>query len=317
MSRGASVGRRVLPAVAALAVALAVAAGVWASWRGIDEVVEDGSPPPPPEALAQAARELDLPLSTKGAAGHAPDAASVIVTRTALLVGGDPSPIARFPEGFAPGTTGLPERVKRGGAGNVLVPELGNELEHFGARSKARGEAPAFAVLADASTPYGVVSEVISTAWAARFARMDVAVRGDDARLAWIAVPLEPTDGIAEVWRGPAPALSITGEGFAIRWGWEKPGPGCDPGTGGTVVPVSEGRYDARGLEGCLRRIKAEARWMDRETRLVLRPDPGVKWQDVVRALDAAAASFPDLRFGSAAGAADDDWERFAPASTR
>jgi hypothetical protein len=300
---------------ALLAAALAIAAGgagAWAWRRGLDEAALDTIPPPPPETLAQATRELDLPSSTTGSADHAPDAVSVLVTRTALRVGGDPVPIARFPEGLAPGTTGLPERVKRGGAGNVLVPELGNELEHFGAQSKARGEAPAFAALADASTPYGVIAEVLSTAWAVRFARMDVAVRGRDARLAWIAVPLESADRVNEAWRGPAPALSITGEGFALRWGAEKPGPGCDPRTGGTVIPAIEGRYDARGLERCLRRIKAEAPWMDRETRLVLRPRPEVKWQDAVSALDAAAASFPDRRFGSEADSPYEDWEHFA-----
>jgi hypothetical protein len=304
-----SARRRAFLAAAFSIAAGAAGAGVWASRSGVDEVVLDGEPPPPPEVLAQVTRDLDLPSSTTRAVDHAPCAVSVLVTRTALLVGGDPIPITRFPEGLAPGATGLSERVKRGGAGNVLVPELGNELEHFGAQSEARREEAAFALLANASTPYGVIAEVLSTAWATRFARMDVAVRTHDARLAWIAVPIERVVGAVGVWIGPAPALSITGEGFALRWGGDDPGPGCDPRTGGTVVPMLEGRYDARALDACLRRIKAEAPW---EKRLVLRSRPGVRWQDVVSALDAAVASFSDVRFGNDADYAGEDWERFA-----
>jgi biopolymer transport protein ExbD len=306
MSRGTSARRRAWLARAVLA-AVVAAVFAWASRRGSDEAVDDVGLPPPPEALARTTRDLDLPRSASTTVDHAPDAVSVVVTRTAILVGGDPIPIARFPEGLAPGTAELPERAAQASAGGDLV----NELEYFLAQSKARGEAPAAAVLADGSTPFGVLSEVLSTVRRTGFARMDIGVRGRDARLAWIAMRLPPAVQVWEIWPGPAPALSIDEEGFALRWGREPPAPGCDPRTGGTQVPAIAGRYDARGLETCVARIKREAPWMDGETRLLVRPSPRVAWQDVVSVLDAVAPSFPDLRFASAADGAHEDWERF------
>jgi hypothetical protein len=305
MARSTSIQQAWLFVVAVAAIMAATAgAGALALRREADRPAEDAPPPPPPEALAQATPELDLPVSTSNAMDHAPDAVSVIVARRRLLVGGDPNPIAVFPQGVAAlAATGLPARFKRDGASDFLVPDLGNELAYFFEQSKALGVKPAFALLADASTPYRVVSEILRTADASsRFERIDLAVRGREAHLAWLALPL-PQLEINEVWRGPTPELSLTDDGFSIRWSRGKPAPGCAPEAGGTRLPKVAGAYDVGGLAECLRRVKREAPYLSHETRLALHVSPAVDWQTVVSAIDAALGTdegglfFPEITF--------------------
>src|SRR5580704_5200933 len=254
MPSGISTPRRRLLVVAAATIMAAAAGAVaFASQRETDRPAEDAPPPPPPEALAQATRDLDLPVSTSVRKEHAPGAVSVLVTRRQLLVGGDPNPLADFPEGLAAlATTGLPARFKRSGAGDFHVPELASELSYFYLQGRVRDEPPALAVLADAATPYSVLSEILSTAAWSGFDDVELAVRGHDASLAWLASPMKRprSPRSIDIWRARAPDLFVTGDGFSLRWGRGKPAPGCDPRAAGALVPKAGGAYDPRALAG-------------------------------------------------------------------
>lgn len=299
--------------VVVVAAALMVGVGVLARQEA-DRPFEGVPPPPPPEALARTTREFDLPVSTSTTRDHAPVAVSVLVTRSQLLVGGDANPIAVFPEGLAAlAETGLPERLKRNVGRGQEVLELGNELEYFSEQSKALRKPPALAVLADALMPYSVLSEILSTAAWSRFERVDFAVRGRDGALAWLALP-QPKPRVFEISLGPAPELFVTGEGFSMRWRFGKTAPDCDPKAAGAFVPKVDGAYDHRGLAECLRRVKAEARFMKDEARLTLHASPAVDWQTLVSVIDAllgmdgARPLFPEITFAGVDDGVSPEW---------
>jgi uncharacterized protein YfiM (DUF2279 family) len=287
----------------AVAVAAAASSGALLWQRAADAPVETAPLPPPPEVLAQAPRDLGLAVSTSSTGDHAPDAATVLVGRGQLLVGGDPRPIAVYPEGLAAlGATGLPERFKRNGASDFDVTELGNELVHLREQGAAPGSTPALAVLADATTPYRVLSEVLFTAASSGFERVDLAVRGRDGRLGWLASSLSPPRPF-RVWKGFPPRLFATDEGLTLRWRRGKTAPGCDLRAAGAVLPKAGGAYDLGGLAACLRRLKTERPHLVDLTSLALDASPAVDWQALVTVIDTvigtgdAGALFPDLLF--------------------
>jgi hypothetical protein len=289
---------------------------------------DDVAPPPPASALARTTPDLDLATSTQGESEHAPEAVTVLVTRKQLLVGGDPIPIATFPDGVrALAATGLPARYKRSGPDDLYLPELGNSLTYWHDRAAASARARdasasdlAVAVLADASTPYRILLEVLYTAGQVGFARYEVAVRAADGSLRWLTPRPPPW---RTRWRQDpreARALSLAvgvdDAGYWVRVRGRHIAPGCAAlGPGSTVPKVAEA-YDDRGLTACARKLKALSPWANEDTDVVLSASPAIDIKTIASTMDALRGTadtgplFPDVDFAGirdAEGASDDD----------
>jgi hypothetical protein len=129
-------------------------------------------PLPEPSVLLASVVDLELPTSARAEAAKGTFAATVVISKHQLTIGGDPLPVVVFPEGLqALATTGFPGRYKSNREHDLFVPDLANGLSWWGSAAKARalgaGEEDAsgrLAVLADASTPHRVLVEVVFTA---------------------------------------------------------------------------------------------------------------------------------------------------------
>lgn len=260
---------------------------MFALLREADEPFVDASSPPSPELVLSGARDIDLPLSTLTDKVRPAGMVSVLVTRRHLWVGGDSKPIVTFLDGLAAlSATGLPARFKRGGANDHYISDLGNGLGYFYQRSKVLHESAALAVIADAATPYSVLSDVLCTAERWDFERVYFAVRGRDAGVVWLAT-LPREIGPWTPSKGPMPDVFVSDDGFSIRWGCGRLAADCDPRAAGAVVAKADGKYDYRGLAECVRRARTAVADMQGETRFAIHAARTVDWQTLVSALDA------------------------------
>ncbi len=102
----------------------------------------------------------------------------VVVSRSQILVGDDPNPIVRLPDRDQLAQSGVDARYKRSGPSDLYIVPLGNALAEARKVDKAvreaRGEnaSSSEAVLvADASTPYRLLVEVLFTLGQNEFGR--------------------------------------------------------------------------------------------------------------------------------------------------
>jgi hypothetical protein len=128
---------------AAVAVVLGAGATAWAWQRRADPVYDDeaelveylvavkehrmlaGRLPPPRRARSWPRRKT----SVRADRTERSVAATVLVTKRTLAIGGDPLPVAVFPDGLAAfAATGLPLRYKGSGPNDLYLPDLGNGL---------------------------------------------------------------------------------------------------------------------------------------------------------------------------------------------
>ena len=117
------------------------------------------------------------------------------------------------------------------------------------------------------------------------------------------SAPPAPAPGTRPV---DAPALNLTlmivDGGVAIKAAGGAVGTGCTPGSG-VAVPNRDGSYDWRALRSCLTRIKASSPELAQETEIKIMAEPGIAYQSVVAAMDAARERddgqplFPDVSF--------------------
>ncbi len=303
----------IVGAVAAAAMVVGAGFGAMRWERLADLPAEDVLPlPPPASALVPTTLDLDLATSTQAEKEHGTQAVTVLVTRKQLLIGGDPTPIATFPEGLrALGAAGLPPGSKRNGRDDLFLPDLGNGLTFWHDAAKARAHAEpgelAVAVLADTSTPYRVLVEVLFTAGQSGFNRFEIAVRAADGSLRWIVS--RPPQISTHDPRGARPlslAVFVTDAGASIRARGENVAPGCDSAGPGVTIPKVAGTYDHPGLTACLRKIKDLVEGAKEETTVTLTADPAIELQTIASTMDTlkgtreAGPLFPTVYFGVA-----------------
>ncbi len=132
--------------------------------------------------------ELTLPLSIS-AQEPSEDGVVVIVSRSQILVGDDPSPVVRLPGREELAQSGVDARYKRDGASDLYIVPLGNALaaarQTDKAVQQARGESGATSsavVVADASTPYRLMVEVLYTLGQNEFGKQHLMVRASRKR---------------------------------------------------------------------------------------------------------------------------------------
>jgi biopolymer transport protein ExbD len=94
----------------------------------------------------------------------------VVVSKSQILVGDDPTPVVKLPPREQLAASGIDARYKRNGPNDLYVVPLGNALANARlldrAVREARGEDPKSSeatVVADATTPYRLIVEVLYT----------------------------------------------------------------------------------------------------------------------------------------------------------
>ena len=316
---------------AAVVVVLGAGATGWA-WQGrADPVYDDETelveylvavkehrtragrlPPPAPSALLATAQDLALPTSARADRTERPVAATVLVTKRALALGGDPLPVATFPDGLAAfAAKGLPVRYLGSGPNDLYLPDLGNGLSWWNEVAKAGARAAGeeytngrLAVLADASTPYRVLLEVIFTAGHSELGPFDLAVRGADGSLGWVTSIAPPIGSLRT--RPPLDrtldlGASITTEGVSLTTAVGDIAPGCGDVGRGVTVPKVGGDHDWKGLTACAKRLKNANPSFHAERSVGLVASPDTDYQTVIRAIDALGSDgeelFPDVYF--------------------
>jgi biopolymer transport protein ExbD len=132
--------------------------------------------------------ELSLPTSLT-VRGPSEDGVVVVVSRSQILVGDDPEPVVRLPGREQLAQSGVDARYKQDGAGDLYIVPLGNALAQARrldkALQRARGESAetsSAVVVADASTPYRLMIEVLYTLGQSEFGTQHLMVRSGRKR---------------------------------------------------------------------------------------------------------------------------------------
>jgi hypothetical protein len=218
-------------------------------------------------------------------------------------------------------STGLPARYKRTGPDDLYLPELGNALGFWHDAAKASALARgadasdlSIAILADGSTPYRVLFEVLYTAAQSELGRYDIAVRAPDGSLSWLVSRAPPISGgmvqsLREA-RALGLAVGVVDAGYWVRVRGRHLAPGCDGLGPGVTVPKAAA-YDDRGLAACLRKLKDLLPEAKDVTTVTLMASPAVDLQTIASTVDALKGTaetgplFPDVHWGVPRDGAD------------
>ena len=152
-----------------------------------------------------------------------------------------------------------------------------------------RGE---LVLVADARTTHGAVVDAVTTANASGFPVVQMVVAG--ARGAPAAFTLAPSGAPApDSQRTGHVAIHVRADGISVSRAGSPLGPGCratsrNPST--PTLPLLNGALAVEALTTCL----AQMRRPDGTSATVLAPRDR-SWGDVVRVIDAARATFPDI----------------------
>ena len=108
----------------------------------------------------------------------------IIISKTQILVGDDPNPIVLLPSREQLAQSGVDSRYKRSGPNDLYIVPLANALSHARDTDKqiraAKGLDPSSSeavVIADGTTPYRLLLEVLFTAGQAEFGKYHLMVR--------------------------------------------------------------------------------------------------------------------------------------------
>lgn len=108
----------------------------------------------------------------------------ILISKTQILVGDDPNPIVLLPSREQLAQSGVDSRFKRSGPNDLYIVPLANALSHARETDKAirtaKGLDPSSSeavIVADASTPYRLLIEVLFTAGQAEFGKYHLMVK--------------------------------------------------------------------------------------------------------------------------------------------
>jgi len=242
---------------------------------------------------------LVLP-GTRDTAGE-PEGLVVVVSKRNLIV--EDVQVADLPTSRDEAArAGFDARYKRDPKGLLVTPLFDAAVA---ARRKDGGPSAAI-VIAEESTPYRVVTEVLYTLGQAELGRYHMMVlRGAGPSDAGAGPPW-PSLGrlVARAERATFLDLKvhIAHDGVTFRTADGPLGEGCKAGTPGVTVPKVGGRYDLAGVRRCAFQLKGAAM---SATSLVLSAEQDVDYAIVIDVTDALREEdgqklFPDVVFGPA-----------------
>jgi biopolymer transport protein ExbD len=108
----------------------------------------------------------------------------ILISKTQILVGDDPNPIVLLPGPEQLAQSGVDTKYKRSGPNDLYIVPLANALSHARETDKAirqaKGQDPSSSeavIVADATTPYRLLIEVLFTAGQSEFGKYHLMVR--------------------------------------------------------------------------------------------------------------------------------------------
>lgn len=108
----------------------------------------------------------------------------ILISKSQILVGDDPSPIVTLPNRDQLAQSGIESRFKRSGPNDLYIVPLANALSHARDNDKAIRQAKKMdtatseaVIVADATTPYRLLVEVLFTAGQSEFGKYHLMVR--------------------------------------------------------------------------------------------------------------------------------------------
>jgi biopolymer transport protein ExbD len=177
----------------------------------------------------------------------------VYLSRTALVV--NAQAIARVPPHFE---RGFHDRPGVKGRQDFLLPALDEVVSQA---STSRHSPGTIAVLADGSTPYRPLMEVLLTLLRERYSSVQLVGQGRDGPVGvkvYAPTAVTPEDCSPESSDPRVPgvrhwtSVTLLGDGVRLLSGGNTIRGGCDPDGPGFGLPMSGGDYDYDALERCL-----------------------------------------------------------------
>jgi biopolymer transport protein ExbD len=108
----------------------------------------------------------------------------ILISKTQILVGDDPNPIVSLPSREQLAQSGVDSRFKRSGPNDLYIVPLANALAHARDTDKAIRQAKGLdpssseaVIVADSTTPYRLLIEVLFTAGQSEFGKYHLMVR--------------------------------------------------------------------------------------------------------------------------------------------
>jgi len=108
----------------------------------------------------------------------------IIISKTQILVGDDPNPVVLLPSREQLSQSGVDSRYKRSGPNDMYIVPLANALSHARETDKAIRKAKGLdassseaVIVADSTTPYRLLLEVLFTAGQSEFGKYHLMVR--------------------------------------------------------------------------------------------------------------------------------------------
>ena len=127
-------------------------------------------------------RDLTLPMSVSNSE-PAQEGVTVLISKTQILVGDDPNPVVLLPSRDSLAQAGIDAKYKRSGANDLYVVPLGSALQSARQTDKqiraAKGLDPTSSeaiVIADSTTPYRLLVEVLFTLGQCEFGKFHLMV---------------------------------------------------------------------------------------------------------------------------------------------
>jgi biopolymer transport protein ExbD len=127
-------------------------------------------------------KDLTLPASVMTTEASQ-EGVVIVISKSQILVGDDPNPIVRLPSREQLAQSGVDARYKRSGPNDLFIVPLANALTHARdtdkAIRKAKGLDPSSSeaiVVADATTPYRLLIEVLFTLGQSEFGKYHLMV---------------------------------------------------------------------------------------------------------------------------------------------
>jgi biopolymer transport protein ExbD len=115
----------------------------------------------------------------------------IIISKSQILVGDDPNPIVLLPSREQLAQSGVDSRYKRSGPNDLYIVPLANALSHARDTDRqirqAKGLDPATSeavIIADSTTPYRLLIEVLFTAGQSEFGKYHLMVRSGKKKTA-------------------------------------------------------------------------------------------------------------------------------------
>jgi biopolymer transport protein ExbD len=113
----------------------------------------------------------------------------ILISKSQILVGDDPSPIVLLPSPEQLAQSGVDTKYKRSGPNDMYIVPLANALAHARETDKAIRQAKGLdassseaVIVADATTPYRLLLEVLFTAGQSEFGKYHLMVRSGKKR---------------------------------------------------------------------------------------------------------------------------------------